>query len=72
MQQSLGVTAAALPWIAGYVLTVDDIAATRTRLVAGNCGVREIDGGRLLLEWPNAVSGFIVFQSAGAPLPSLA
>ena len=72
LQQSLGVTAPALPWIAGYVLTVDNIAATRTRLVAGNCGVREIDGGRLLLEWPNAVGGFIVFQSAGAALPSLA
>lgn len=72
LQQSLDITAPAPPWIAGYVLTVDDIAATRTRLVAGNCSVRELDGGRLLLEWPNAVGGFIVFQEAGAPLPSLA
>lgn len=72
LQQALHVTAPALPWIAGYVLTVDSIAATRTRLVAGNCSVRELDGGQLLLEWPHAVGGFIVFQPAGAPLPALA
>lgn len=71
LQRSLGVSAPALPWIAGYVLTSDDLALTRTRLKAGACNSRDLDAAHLLLEWPNALGGLVIFQPAGAALPSL-
>jgi hypothetical protein len=71
LQRSFGVSAPALPWIAGYVLSTDDIAATRIRLKAGQCKMRELDAAHLLLEWPNAVGGIAIFQPAGASLPAL-
>lgn len=71
LQRSLGISAPALPWIAGYVLTTDNIVATRIRLKAGQCNMRELDAAHLLLEWPNAVGGIVIFQPAGTALPSL-
>ena len=71
LQHTLGIHAPALPWIAGYVLTTDDLALTRTRLKAGACNTRDLDAAHLLLEWPNALGGLVIFQPAGAPLPSL-
>lgn len=71
LQRSLGLRAPALPWIAGYVLTSDDLALTRTRLKAGQCNIRDIDATHLLLEWPQALGGVLLFQAAGAALPSL-
>ena len=70
LQHTLGIHAPALPWIAGYVLTTDDLALTRTRLKAGACNTRDLDAAHLLLEWPNALGGLVIFQPAGAPLPS--
>jgi hypothetical protein len=71
LQRSLGINAPALPWIAGYVLSTDNIAATRIRLKAGQCNMRELDAAHLLLEWPTAVGGIVIFQPAGTALPSL-
>lgn len=71
LQRSLGISAPALPWIAGYVLTSDDLALTRSRLKAGPCITRDLDAAHLLLEWPNALGGLVIFQTAGAALPSL-
>lgn len=71
LQRSLGVSAPALPWIAGYILTSDDLALTRSRLKAGPCITRDLDAAHLLLEWPNALGGLVIFQTAGAALPSL-
>jgi hypothetical protein len=71
LQRSLGVSAPALPWIAGYVLTTDDLALTHTKLKAGPCNSRELDAAHLLLELPNALGGLVIFQPAGAALPSL-
>lgn len=70
LQRALGITAPATPWIAGYVLTCDDLAATRAYLAAAQCAVRKLDAGGLLLEWPGAVGGMVIFQSAGTPLPA--
>jgi hypothetical protein len=71
LQRSMGFSAPALPWIAGYVLTTDDLALTRTRLKAGACNTRDLDAVHLLLEWPNALGGLVIFQPAGAALSSL-
>lgn len=70
LEQHLGITPPVVPWIAGYVLTSDDIAATRTRIAAARCTVRDLEARRLLLEWPGAVGGIVVFQPAAAPLPA--
>lgn len=70
LQRAPGITAPATPWIAGYVLTCDDLAATRAYLAAAQCAVRKLDAGGLLLEWPGAVGGMVIFQSAGTPLPA--
>jgi len=71
LQRTLGISAPALPWIAGYVLTTDDMNLTRTRLKAAQCETRDLDATHLLLQWPNAVGGIAIFQSTGAALPSL-
>lgn len=71
LQRSLGLRAPALPWIAGYVLTSDDLTLTRTRLKAGQCETRELDATHLLLEWPQALGGVLLFQTTGSPLPAL-
>jgi hypothetical protein len=68
VEQKLGITAPALPWIAGYVLTSDKLAATRDAL--HSCDVRECEG-RLLLRWPGTVGGIVLFQQAGTALPVL-
>jgi len=71
LQGSLHITAPALPWIAGYVLTTDDITLTRNRLKAGQCDTRDLDTSHLLLQWPGALGGIVIFQSTGAALPAL-
>lgn len=67
--RTLGMTAPSLPWIAGYVLSSDDIDATRQHLEQAHCRVRGIPG-HLLLEWPGAVGGFVLFQAPGTALPA--
>jgi hypothetical protein len=71
LQRSLGISAPSLPWIAGYILTTDNITSTHARLKAGQCQTRNLDAAHLLLEWPNALGGVVIFQSTGKPLPPL-
>ena len=71
IERQLGLTAPALPWIAGYVLASDNLLATRDVLNTGRCDVREFESSRLLLRWPGAVGGIVLFQQAGAALPVL-
>ncbi len=71
LEKHFAITAPALPWIAAYVLTSDKLSATRDVLNAAQCDVRELDN-RLLLRWPGAVGGFILFQQQGSALPLLA
>ncbi|MBY0269417.1 MAG: VOC family protein [Burkholderiales bacterium] len=70
LEKQFGITTPALPWIAGYVLTSDSLSATRDALDAARCDVSEL-GNRLLLRWPGAVGGSILFQQAGTALPAL-
>jgi len=72
LEKQFNITPPALPWIAGYVLTSDKISATRDVLNAAQCDMRETEPGRLLLRWPGAVGGFILFQQRGTALPVLA
>jgi hypothetical protein len=69
LHSAIGLTAPALPWIAGYVLSCDSLGTTRTRLAAAGCAIREAGERRLLLEWPAALGGFVLFQPAGSTLP---
>ena len=71
IERQLGISAPALPWIAGYVLASDNLLATRDVLNATPCDVREFESGRLLLRWPGALGGIVLFQQAGAALPAL-
>lgn len=71
VEQKLGITAPALPWIAGYVLTSDSLPATRDTLNAAQSNVRKLESGPLLLRWPGAVGGVVLFQQIGAALPAL-
>ncbi len=70
VEKQFSITAPSLPWIAGYVLTSDNLATTRKVLDTAQCDVRELDS-RLLLRWPGAVGGFILFQQQGTTLPLL-
>jgi len=69
IQRTLGITPSSLPWIAGYILTSERMDATRTALNKAGCDVRALDGGALLMQWPAAVGGVIVFQSPNTALP---
>ncbi|MBX3666008.1 MAG: VOC family protein [Burkholderiales bacterium] len=70
LRRALGMTAPSLPWIAGYVLTSDDPAATRRHLEQAQCALRTLPAGQLLLEWPGALGGCVLFQAAGSALPA--
>lgn len=72
LEKHLGLTAPALPWIAGYVMTSDDIGATRDALKNARCEIRETGAGRILLRCPGDVGGFMLFQKTGNTLPTLA
>jgi hypothetical protein len=64
LQQSLGVSAPALPWIAGCVIDSDDMSAAQA-LVNG----RRL-GDRLLVKPDASVGGIMIFQPLGStPLP---
>lgn len=69
IEQTYGLTAPALPWIAGYVLTCNSVEHTQRALTHGGCDTRLLDDGRLLMPWPASVGGFVVFQNPGAALP---
>lgn len=68
LQRTLGMQAPSLPWIAGYVLNSDDLDSTRRHLDDAQCQVSNISG-RLLLEWPGTVGGFVLFLAPGNALP---
>ncbi len=72
IKQQFNITAPALPWIAGYVLTSDQLANTRKVLAAAQCDVRDTASGDVLLQWPAEVGGLILFQQTGNLLPVLA
>jgi hypothetical protein len=66
LYDALGLTAPALPWIAGYTIEVHDLAATRGFFAAARIEVHELADGRLVVELAHA-GGAIVFESAGTP-----
>jgi len=70
VEKQFGITAPALPWIAGYVLTSDKLSATRDEITKAHGDMRELESGRLLLRWPGSVGGFILFQQAGTVMPT--
>jgi hypothetical protein len=59
LQQSLGLTPPALPWIAGHVIDSDNIDATRERT-----GARVLDS-RLCVRLVPALGGIMIFQQTG-------
>lgn len=62
------IRAPALPWIAGYVLTSDNLAATRKTLDSMRGNLIESGSSRVLLHWPVAVGGAVLFQESGTAL----
>jgi hypothetical protein len=67
LRQTLGVTAPAQPWIAGYVIDSSDMATTRTvaegkRVTAGVNAL----GNRLCIMLPPALGGIMIFQPSGS------
>ncbi len=61
LHQTLGVAAPTLPWIAGYLIDSDDMAATGA-MVRGHR-----IGERLCVELPPALGGMMIFQACGSP-----
>ena len=51
-----------LPWIAGYVLASDDMAATRQHIAATGYAHGDLDPPRLYVVPPSGVGGIIVFE----------
>ncbi|MDB5867341.1 MAG: hypothetical protein JWO70_5147 [Betaproteobacteria bacterium] len=65
LRDTLGLTAPAVPWIAGYAIEVSDLEATRAFFAASRIEVRDLPDGRLLVALPEHTGGAIVFESAG-------
>lgn len=61
-----GVTPPALPWIAGYVVTSEDIAASGDYLRRANCDIDVLDRRRLLVRLPHALGGVVIFEPKNA------
>lgn len=70
LQRTLGLTAPALPWIAGYVLTSQQMQGTHEVLQQSGFTIGTLDHGRLLLHWPSEVGGFVLFQGSTTSLPT--
>lgn len=68
LEKRLGVSAPALPWIAGYALDCRDIAAARAAASRSGSTLHDLDGGRFCAVLPAALGGVIVFQEPRAPL----
>lgn len=63
LQQALGVTAPALPWIAGCIIDSDDMAATQAVVNGSKLG------DRTLITLDASLGGLMIFQRSGsAPL----
>jgi len=62
LHRRLDVMAPTLPWIAGYVLKSDDIAATGDYLRRAAVPVHVLGNHRLLVKLPQAVGGIIIFE----------
>lgn len=60
----LGVAAPTLPWIAGYVVTSRDLAATREALSAGGISIDERRSGHIIVAAPESLGGVLVFAGA--------
>lgn len=69
VEKHLGISAPALPWIAGYVLHSDDLNATQQILEQASCAARRLSSGAVLLQWPGSIGGMVLFQQPGAALP---
>jgi hypothetical protein len=66
LERVLGVAAPVLPWIAGYALETQSLAATRSYLEGVSAEVRTLDSQRLLVELPRSLGGILIFQEAGS------
>lgn len=62
LQRRLGITAPALPWIAGYVIESADIAAAGAALRSSGSDVGALGRQRLLVKLPPALGGLMVFE----------
>jgi hypothetical protein len=62
LHRRLGVMPPTLPWIAGYVLKSDDIAATGDFLRRSGLPVNVLGNQRLLVQMPLAVGGTLIFE----------
>lgn len=65
-RRNLGVTPPGLPWIAGYVLTSEDITASNAYLRSAKCDIEALDRERLLVRLPQALGGIALFASPGS------
>ncbi|HUP94114.1 MAG TPA: VOC family protein [Burkholderiales bacterium] len=65
LTRALGVRAPALPWIAGYSLASQDLAATREYLQAAGIVAAELPG-KLMVTLPEALGGLVLFEDPGS------
>jgi len=66
LHRRLNVVPPTLPWIAGYVLKSDDIAATGDYLRKANVPVSVLGNQRLMVTLPPAVGGVLIFEPKSA------
>jgi hypothetical protein len=63
LQRAFALEPRALPWIAGYLLTTDNPAATRSCLTTAGAVLRELDADRFLVSLPPEIGGTIIFEA---------
>lgn len=65
VNERLGVTAPALPWIAGTVLETNNFAVTERTLRDAGADMRALGGGCVLIELPPVLGGIVIMQREG-------
>jgi len=63
LERTLGVSAPALPWIAGYALDCCSVEVAHNAAVTAGAVVRDLADGRFAVTLPDALGGVIVFQA---------
>lgn len=66
LRNTLGATAPALPWIAGYALETADPAATRAHLLRERFDVADCAGERSMVTLPPSLGGILMFHPHGS------
>jgi Glyoxalase-like domain len=71
LRRTVGIDPPALPWIAAPIVEVRDLDRASAAFRAAGCEVRALGQERGIVRLPDAIGGFLLYESATAPMLAL-